>query len=97
MSDIASSSINSSDNKMIQDFKAAICKRDTPRHLVMLGRILALVIVFSMVLSVIMFSAQLQFITNSSMVSNRLLLSETRLIKYIQLTLNIRSFANIAN
>jgi hypothetical protein len=82
---------------MIQDFKAIITRRDTPRHLVLLGRVLALVIVLSIVLSIVMFSQQLNFIDVALSVSSHKLLSESRLIKYIQLVMNVRSFADIAN
>lgn len=83
--------------KMIQDFKNAIGKRETPVHLILLSRMLILIILITIGLSAASFSLQLKFVKDSLNIGQQLVSVESRNSQLIQLAINVRSFSNIAN
>lgn len=100
MSSTGSGSSNNSHatyNKMLQDFKQAISKRKTPRHLKLMSQFLILSFLVSIILTGIDFDFKMKFITESNDITDKQALNEAREVVLIEITQNIRSFINIAN
>jgi hypothetical protein len=100
MSSTGSGSSNShqlSYSKMLQDFKSAIGRRQTPRHLSLLSRFLMGFIALTIILSSVDYSMRLKYLSHVDDIADLMILSESRNIKLTQLQMNIRSYINIAN
>lgn len=63
---------------MVQDFKAAISKRETPLHLKVLSRMLILIILVTIALSATAFNFQIQFVAESENFGDQMMNLEYR-------------------
>lgn len=81
----------------MQDFKASIARRETPKNIILLSRLLLLVSIFLILLTSLEYSMKLNFIDESSIMADYLTTSERRTTKFIETAINIRSFIDVSN
>ena len=81
----------------MQDFKASIARRETPKNIILLTRLLFLVSVILILLTSLEYSLKLKFIEDSSTMADYLINSERRTTKFIETAINIRSFIDVSN
>ncbi|TNV87947.1 hypothetical protein FGO68_gene15621 [Halteria grandinella] len=84
-------------SKVIQEFKNSISRRQTPRHLIKMGRLLGLVIIATIAISCVDFNQKLLYVAESEDLCDVLSHSHQRHTQLIQLFMNIRSYVNLAN
>ncbi|TNV87853.1 hypothetical protein FGO68_gene5771 [Halteria grandinella] len=84
-------------NRVIKDFKKALSERKTPQNLIMLNRIIILVLFIIVILSSVQYALLRDDTTKIESQNLDNLMSETRQLKLIQLSSNLRSYVNIAN
>ncbi len=81
----------------MQDFKASIARRETPRNIVILSRLLLLVSLLLILLNSLDYYLKLSFIEHSEKMAAYLTTSERRTTKFIETTINLRSFVDVTN
>jgi hypothetical protein len=81
----------------MQDFKASIARRETPKNIILLSRLLLLVAVFLILLTSLDYSLKLGFIDETSTMADYLTTSERRTTKFIETAINIRTFIDVSN
>lgn len=82
---------------VIQEFKNAIGQRSTPRHLKKLNWILIFIVIMTITCSSIDYSLKLGYLESETAITDLLVHSQSRSVRFVQLMQNIRSFINIAN
>ena len=81
----------------MQDFKASIARRETPKNIILLSRLLGLVSLFLIILTSLEYSFKLKFIEESNIMATYLMTSERRTTKFIETAINLRTFIDVSN
>jgi len=81
----------------MQDFKASIARRETPRNILFLSRILMVVILALIITTGVDYRFKLNFIDEARTMSKFMVATEKRTIKMIETAINIRSFVDVSN
>lgn len=84
-------------NNVVQEFKSAIGQRNTPWNLRKLDFFLILILVISLTCSSVDYSLKLTYMDYESRITELLVSSQSKSVKFVQLFQNIRSIINIAN
>lgn len=88
---------NSTYNKLLEDFKSAISKRKMPKNLVFLSRFLFMLITTTIIISSVDYSFKTSFLSQSYEITLKLVMNESKTIRFIEVLQNMRSLLNIAN
>jgi hypothetical protein len=81
----------------MQDFKAAIARREIPRNILFLSRILIVIIISLIAIAITDYRLKLKFIERAKSMSQFLVATEQRTIKLIETAIHIRSFVDVSN
>lgn len=84
--------------KMISDFKSSLGSRQTPRYIQRLSSLLTLVLICTIALTSIEYKLKESFVNDTEInIGEYLVKSEARFLKFIELSLDLRSIVNVAN
>lgn len=84
-------------SNVVQEFKSAIGQRNTPWNLRKLNFILIAILALSLICSSVDYSLKLSYMDYESRITELLVSSQSRSVKFTQIVQNIRSMLNIAN
>lgn len=68
---------------MLQDFKGAISRRETPRHLIVLSRFLIIIIIMTILVSSVDYHFKLKYVDDTTDIAKLMVAVESRNLKLI--------------